>query len=353
MNGQTDTAQADVQVSQEEMDALLSTIKQTSDSRAREDLGDGRLQDVVGYDLVAARSVGGGQLPTLDLVNERFASLMAGAFSRMAKQRTQVVATSAGPVKFVECASKLNNPICLQIVELDGLRGTGILALDANLLFHLLDLLLGGNPSSVVDAGDILRRRGLTAVERRLFAHLTRVLAGELTAAWDGVAWLGMRPIRAETDPKHVALFEPGEMVVDAVFDVEVAGCEGQIHLIMPQSALKPIEKKLASGLLDSGGEDEAEAWQQPLTTLLREVTALTTAELGRTTLTLRDLLSLKKGEVIRLDREPDNPITVYVEGAPKMMGLPTLQHGNIAVEITSKVVAPARKSQTEGDDNG
>lgn len=341
----------DITVSPEEMSALMETIQETTTGRTRELTDDGGLMDVVRYDLVAARTVGRGQLPTLDLVNERFAALIGDTLGRMTGETTRVRSTPAAPIKFVECAGALPSPAALQVIELCGLRGTGILCFDPSLLFHLLDLLLGGSPTEVVDATAILNRRGLTAVERRLFAHLVRVLGGDLTRAWDGVAPLSIRPIRAETDPKHVALFEPGEVVVDSVLEVEIAGCKGAIHLVLPQSSLRPIEKKLASGLLDTGG-DESASWVRPLTGLMREVTVMTTAELGRTSVTLRELLGLEVGDVIRLDREPDNPITLFVEGAPKLTGIPTISHGNIAVEVCSKVAERRDNNRNKGVDH-
>lgn len=334
----------DISVSPEEMDALMSEVK---NSPEREFTGDGTTLDVVRYDLVAARTVGGGQLPTLDLVNERFASLMGDALGRSTGHRSRVQASPVTPVKFVECAANLPTPACLQVLELGGLRGTAIMCFDPTLLFHVMDLLLGGTPKVVVDAAPILKRRGLTGVERRLFAHVVRTIGAELTTAWDGVTHLTIHPLRAETESKHIALFEPGEMVVDMVFEVDMAGCKGKIHFIVPQASLKPIEKQLASGLLDNG-DDRQVSWGRPLTALMHGVRAQCTAELGRTVMSLRDLLAMKEGDIVRLDREPHNPITFYVEGAPKLMGVPTVMHGNIALEVCSKVTPSTEFKKTQ-----
>ncbi len=345
----TNPTENSAQVSPDEMNALMETIKETSDTRSRDVGPDGNLQDVVRYDLVASRTVGGGQLPTLDLVNERFASLFADFVRQLTGAHAEVSAAAAAPLKFVECQATLPEVSGLQVSDLEGLRGTGIVCVEPQLLFQFVDLLLGGTPDGSMDAAEVLKRRGLTNVEKRLFDHLVRQLGIALTAAWDGVAHLAISPLRSETDPKHVALFEPGEMVVDTVFEIKAEGCEGKLHFVLPQSSLRPIEKKLASGLLDSGDE-QAESWTEPLTDIMFEIRALTTAELGRTVLTLRELLAFEVGQVVRLDREPNNPITVFVEGTPKLMGIPTVQHGNIAVEITSRVT-DKDEDQDDGDE--
>ena len=335
--------QDDITVSRDEIAALMETIQDTPQTRSRE-YTTGAARDVIRYDLVAARTVGRGQLPTLDLVHERFGALMAETFGRLTGQPASVLCMPAEPIKYVECASALASPVCIQVLDLTGLRGTGVFTVDPSLLFHLIDLLLGGSPTKVVDASEILRRRGMTAVERRLFDHVVRTLGKDLTRAWDGVAPLAIKPVRVETEIKHVAIFEPSEMVVDTMFEVEVAGCRGEVHLILPQSALRPIEKKLTSGLLDAN-EDEATSWAAPLTALMREVTVQVTAELGSSTVSLRELMALKVGDIVRLDRDPESPIVLFVEGTPKLFGTPTLSHGNIAVEV-SGATQPKEKRQ-------
>ena len=226
--------------------------------------------------------------------------------------------------------------------NLVGLRGTGILYFDPTLLFHMVDLLLGGKPTKLVEGADILRERGLTAVERRLFNYLVEALSEAVSDSWEAVTEFGFRATRIETDTRQVALFEPGEMVVVSSFEITVLGCTGAVHLIVPQASLRPVEKQLSSGLLEEGG-DEGNGWGQIMTRLMRDVTVACSAELGRTQLTPRELLALNVGDVVRLDRDPESPITVFVEGASKMLGVPTMRHGNIAVEIVRKVDSAAK----------
>jgi flagellar motor switch protein FliM len=136
-------------------------------------------------------------------------------------------------------------------------------------------------------------------------------------------------------------------MIVDMLFEIEIAGVKGDLHIMLPQAALRPVEKKLASGLLDTG-TGATVSWREPLTKIMRDVTILCTAELGRTAITVRELMNLEVGDVLRLDRDPANPITIYLEGSAKLLGNPTLQHGNIAVEVVSIVQRKNKLGQPE-----
>ncbi len=327
----------DVKVSPEEIDALMATIQSTSDGRSRELGKDGAVHDVVSFDLVNARAGSQGRLPTLELINDRVAKALASRLSNRTSQQTDASAQATEALKFADCISSLASPGCLQVLELTGLRGTGILYFEPTLLFHMVDLLLGGKPTKLVDGVEILRKRGLTKVERRLFNYLAEALSEAVSESWESVTEFGIRPTRIETDTRQVALFEPGEMVVVSSFEVTIVGCTGTVHLVIPQASLRPIEKVLASGLLEEGA-DESGGWGAALTRLMREVTVECSAELGRTEMSLRELVELKVGDIVRLDRDPESTITVYVEGASKMHGVPTMRHGNIAVEIVQKV---------------
>jgi flagellar motor switch protein FliM len=122
-------------------------------------------------------------------------------------------------------------------------------------------------------------------------------------------------------------------MVVHAAFHVEMPGCQGDFRIIIPQSALRPVEKKLASGLVESGA-DNVEDWEGVIADVLTEVPVQCTAELGHTQMSLGDLLRLQVGSVIRLDRDPESEITVFVEGAAKFTGSISVHVGNFAVTI-------------------
>lgn len=333
IGGVPESPYSEATLSEAEMDALVATIQSTTQTSSREISADGRLRDVVKYDLVNARGAGEGRLPTLDIVHERFSGLVSEMLGRLTAVKVSVRPETAVILKFAECGAALPSPYVMQVLELGGLRGAALLGIAPGLLFHMIDVLLGGAANKVVDASAILSQRGLTGVEKRLFAHIVRLLGTELAHAWDGVAALSIRPVRAESEPKHAAIFEPSEMVVHAAFHVEMPGCQGDFRIIIPQSALRPVEKKLASGLVESGA-DNVEDWEGVIADVLSEVPVQCTAELGHTQMSLGDLLRLQVGSVIRLDRDPESEITVFIEGAAKFTGAISVHVGNFAVTI-------------------
>jgi flagellar motor switch protein FliM len=172
------------------------------------------------------------------------------------------------------------------------------------------------------------------------------MICDEMTSAWSAVFDVAFKPVRVATRPKQIAIYEPQELMVDTLFEFDVSGVEGKMHMMIPAASMRPVEKKLASGLLDSGASD-GRSWSRQLTQLLCDVTVLCTAELGRASVTVRQLMDLKVGDILRLDRDPDSPITIFVEGLPRLQGTPTLEHGNIAIEVATVIEQSKPKEQT------
>ena len=302
--------------------------------------------DVVGYDLMAARAAGSHDMPILELLNDKFSLRLATALENLSGQPVVVKANPTESMQFVECMSSLfPTPVCAQVVELKGLEGYGVVTVSPTLLLQLFDYLLGGLPLEVPDADTIMQERGMTTVEKRLYGHIVDTFSEELSGAWANVADIGLKPQRVETDPKHLALFDGDETVMCTKFETSFAGCEGTILFVIPRSSMRPVEKKLSGGLLDAGGDDES-GWREPLEALMGQVKVSTVAELGTASMSLRALSQLEVGQILRLDRDPQTAVTVYVEGVAKLQGTPTVQHGNLAIEVTDVV----QRTQTESD---
>ena len=66
------------------------------------------------------------------------------------------------------------------------------------------------------------------------------------------------------------------------------------------------------------------------------------TAVLGETTLTLRELLDLEPGDVLRTSIPVDGEVKVLIGAKPMMLGRPGISNGRVAVKVTRKSQEPA-----------
>ena len=78
--------------------------------------------------------------------------------------------------------------------------------------------------------------------------------------------------------------------------------------------------------------------WRHQMTSALLEVPVALSANLGCAEMTVRQLLALKEGDYLRLDREPDGRLDMFVENQPIFEVEPTVNHGNVAVTLLDRI---------------
>ncbi|MCC6620538.1 MAG: FliM/FliN family flagellar motor switch protein [Deltaproteobacteria bacterium] len=287
---------------------------------------------VLRYDLVAGAGRKPDNLPGLQLVHERFATELGGEFRRTVGSEGHFLPERAAFVKFAEIYARLPSPIAVAITSFAGIGGQMVITMEPELMLHFLDLLMGGEGGHVTLRGD-LAARGFTPAERSLIAHVTAILSRALATAWSDVTPVHLDLVRVATDPRHASIFEPSEAMVDLGLRVEWGPVRGSIHFYFPQAFLGPFEEVLAQPAGSARPRAEPVA-QDAMRQNLEPVVVGLASILGTTELTLSRLLALQVGDVLRLDADPDEPVTIVVEDVPKLVGFPTVQHGNVAINV-------------------
>lgn len=295
-------------LSQEEVDALLAGV-------TGEDAGDkgSDAQEAGGvrvYDLSSQERIVRGRMPTLEIVNERFArNFRIGIFNFM-RRNPEI---SVGPVKVQKFSAFLRNvvvPTNINIVHVRPLRGSGLLICDPTLVFSVIDNLFGGSGQSHVR----VEGREFSATEQRIILRLVEVIAAEYAKSWSSIYPIELEYARSEMHTQFANIATPSEIVVTTTFDVEFGDVGGALHVCIPYSTFEPIREILYSPLQgDNGGPDRR--WLTLLTQQIKSATVEVAAELAYSQATVRELMALKVGDFIELDREPT--LTAKVDGVP------------------------------------
>ncbi|MCB9728906.1 MAG: FliM/FliN family flagellar motor switch protein [Deltaproteobacteria bacterium] len=301
----------------------------TSEVRAEDDTV------VLRYDLVGGSSNQRHDYPALDLVHEAFALHLGATLQRAMRQYASFVPTRPDILNFSEVYASLPTPCSIVVLEVEGVSSTGLLVFAPNLLQLFFDLLMGGTGTDPPPTSEQPTARGFTPTERHLIRHLLGFVNHSLRAAWADIVPMSIRMVRAEMDPRHAAIFNPSERVVELRVDVVWGEVRGDVRFIVPMAALKPFEKRLARTAVSSPNPADP-GWSETIRARLGEVEVNITAVLGRAEMTVRDLLRLEVGDVLRLDRDPEAALEVLVEGVEKYAGKATVQQGNMAVTLAA-----------------
>jgi flagellar motor switch protein FliM len=206
--------------------------------------------------------------------------------------------------------------------------------IDPRVLFHVIDLMMGG-VGGESGANEILQHRSFTSAERRLINHVVSVVENAMMIAWRDITPVSLRVLRTEVDPRHAAIFRPSDSVINFTVRVRWGVVEGKIQVLLPVTALRPFDEKLAASSVVKAPSSLERGWRQQLEELLMDVPVQAVAVLGTHEIPLRDLLALDVGSVIRLDSDPESAVNVSISGLVQFRGTPVSHHGNVAIKIT------------------
>jgi flagellar motor switch protein FliM len=233
-------------------------------------------------------------------------------------------------IKFGEFIKTLPVPTSMHLFKMDPMRGSALFVMESKIIFILVDMIFGGTGASLFK----VEGREFTAIENNLIKRLVLNGLADLEKAWKALIDLTITYQRSEINPQFMQVVPPTDVVVVVNFEVEMDYTSGIISLCIPYSNLEPIRDKLQAGYQSEQLEVD-KAWAQRFKDCLMSSRADIIVELGHTQISGKDLISLQKGDVVRLDRYVTDPFDILVEGVPKYKGYAGLYKGSQAVQIS------------------
>jgi len=302
-------------LSQEEVDALLNgldTGEIESEQETEEPEGELEL-----FDWTTQERDVKGNMPLLGVVNNRFSQKMKSALSTSIRK---VVEVSQGPpemIKFIHFKQSLPIPTSLHLFKMEPLRGTGILVIESHLVFNLVEAFFGGRGTGSTK----VEGRDFTPIESKIIQKVVHIALSNLMDAWEDIHPIRTEFIRSESNPMVVNVERPEEYLVSVKFDIELTKPLGSVTLCIPYSSFQPIRHKLAGGYQKDEEGQADPFWINNLRERLKETFLDLAVDLGSTRLSIRDLLNLKEGDILILDKSYKTPLTAHVDGIPKFQG--------------------------------
>jgi len=294
-------------LSQDEVDALLQGITGESQKLEQEEQVSGGIRD---YDLASQERIVRGRMPTMEVINERFArNIRIGLFNLIRKSPE----VSIGGIKVQKYSAFLREivvPTNFNIMSVKPLRGSGLIVCDPNLVFAVIDALFGG----LGKFHTRIEGRDFSPTEQRVILRLVETITAEYRKAWHGVYPLEMEYQRSEMQPQFANIATPSEIVVSTAFTLEIGETSGSVHFCIPYATLEPIRDVLYSTIQGDSAEPDRR-WVKLLQNQIQSAQVDLVAELAHAPATVEQLLSFKPGDFIELDLDP--LIQAKVDGVP------------------------------------
>ncbi|AMO35683.1 flagellar motor switch protein FliM [Thauera humireducens] len=311
-------------LSQEEVDALLRGVTGESDEpEVEEESSEG----VRPYNLGTQERIVRGRMPTMELINERFARyLRIGLFNYM-HRNTEV---SVGPIrvqKYAEFVRNLVVPTNLNLVTAKPMRGTGLVVFDPNLVFLVVDNMFGGDGRFHTR----VEGRDFTPTEQRIIQGMLNVVFTEYAKAWAPVFKLEFEYVRSEMNSQFANIATPSEIVIATTFSLEMGGAQAEMHVCFPYSMLEPIRDLLYS-TMQSDHITSDRRWIKLLSRQLQTAEVELRCNLGTARVTLRDIVDMRVGDVIPLN--VPEVLQAEVDGVPVFECRQGTKNGQYAIRV-------------------
>ena len=313
-------------LSQDEIDALLHGVDDglvQTDSAAEPGT-------IKSYDLTSQDRIVRGRMPTLEMINERFARYTRISMFNMLRRSADVAVGGVQVMKFGEYVHSLYVPTSLNLVKLKPLRGTALFILDAKLVFKLVDNFFGGDGRHAKIEG-----REFTPTELRVVRMVLEQAFIDLKEAWQAIMEVNFEYINSEVNPAMANIVGPSEAVVVSTFHIELDGGGGDLHVTMPYSMIEPVREMLDAGF-QSDLDDQDERWSKALREDVLDVDVPLSATVARRQLRLRDILHMQPGDVIPVEL-PEEMI-MRANGVPAFKVKLGSHKGNLALQVVEPI---------------
>jgi len=314
-------------LSQDEVDALLKGLSDGDIETAKESAP--AQENVREFDLANQDRIVRGRMPTLDIINDRFAKIHRVSLSGSLRRMIDINVCQAEMIKFGEFIRTLPVPTSLHILKVDPLRGHALFMIESRLIFNLVDCFFGGTGKGSYK----IEGRDFTSIEYRVINKAVKQVLQDLEQAWQPVTAVTFGFVRSEVNPQFATIIPPTDVVIVVRYELETDRMMGRMALVLPYSTIEPIRAKLYASYQSDQLEVD-EDWIIRLRRLLHEVPVELTVELGRSSLMGSELMNMEVGDVVMLDSDAGKPISLKVEGVPKLKVTPGICRGNLAFQV-------------------
>ena len=300
---------ADNFLSQDEVDALLKGV--TGDADDAPDVAEDK-SAARSYNLATQERIVRGRMPTLEIINERFARQLRIGLYNFLRRGIEI---SVGPVKVTKYSEFIRNlvvPTNLNLVHFKPLRGTALMIFNPDLVFLMVDNLFGGDGRFHTR----VEGRDFTQTEHRIIQRVLNIVFESYSKSWEPIYPIEFEFVRSEMNTQFANIATPNEVVVSITFAIELGQVSGEMHFCIPYSMIEPIKDLLTSSLQAENLEVD-KRWIRLLRQQIQLAEVEIVADLGTAQVSLGDIVNMKVGDVIPL--EIPKTVEAKVDGIPVM----------------------------------
>ncbi len=275
----------------------------------------------------------GWKLKNYDLILDSFARNYALSLSTRFQRAAHIKLEAMESMSFDALLQRLSGRGAIGVLQLEPLNGGGLLIFDEQLSFSLVEMVLGGSS----DDQTSVPSRGMSAIELNVIRDVISAGCPELDKGFFQLQEIQSSLVEVVSNLRLLNFVSPEVGVVAARFKVSIDSLEGDITLVIPHTALEPLQKKQQIKAVPASAVQNSK-WRSLVCQELDHMDVEIEAQLATLSLRVRDILNFQVGDVIDLGCKPDTPLQVMIEKRPKFLGMAGVQGGKKAIRVMGRI---------------
>ncbi|MFT3995765.1 MAG: flagellar motor switch protein FliM [Asticcacaulis sp.] len=284
------------------------------------------------------------RLPMLEIVFDRLVRLMTTSLRNFTSDNVEVSLDNISSIRFGDYLNSIPLPAILAVFRAEELDNYGLLTVDSNLIYSIVDVLLGGRRGT---AALRIEGRPYTTIERVLVQRMVEVILHDAKMAFEPLTPVNFNLDRLETNPRFAAIARPANAAILVKLRIDMEDRGGRVELLLPYATLEPIRKMLLQQFMgEKFGRDNI--WESHLATELWTTQMEVRAVLDEQQMPLSQVLNLQVGETIVLNATADSPVQLRCGTIPLTQGRMGRKGHNIAVRVEQPLAASTKRRLTQ-----
>jgi flagellar motor switch protein FliM len=283
------------------------------------------------------------RLPMLEIVFDRMVRLLTTSLRNFTSDNVEVSLDSIATMRFGDYLNSIPLPAMISVFKAEEWDNNGLLTVDSNLIYSIVDVLLGGRGAPAVR----VEGRPYTSIETNLMRRLIGLVLEDAEVAFKPLSPVKFDLERLETNPRFAAIARQADAAILIKLNIDMEDRGGRIEVLLPYATLEPIRELLLQGFMgEKFGHDNI--WESHLATEIHKTSIPIEAVLDEMMLPLRRVMSLKVGETVVLNSGPDDPVHLRCGGIPLVTGSMGRTGSNIAVSVAGGIKKPKTRKSKE-----
>ncbi len=282
------------------------------------------------------------RLPMLEIVFDRLVRTMSTSLRNFTSDNVEVVFRGLASMRFGDYLETIPNPSILGVFKAEQWDNYGLVMVDAPLIYSMVDVLLGGRPTSVSAS---VVDRSFTTIERQLVERMIDVLLRDLSDAFAPLTEVRFRFDRLEVIGRFATISRGSNAAAVANLRVNMDGRGGVMQILLPYATLEPVRELLLQQYMgETLGRDSI--WETHLAEELRQTDIVLDAVLDEQVMDFATILALRVGDTLPLNVSPGTPVQLRCGPIPIFEGR-TGRRGTRLAVLIDRVLSQEAQAQT------